>query len=94
MTGALADLPADLAKLAVWRHGLPNPTTFLVTEKEGREALEAFNDHANGVNHVALLAFDTYNDGSGRRSTTTLRMTEVAGLTLEFASIQLASAKV
>lgn len=83
-------LPIDMSKLAVWRKGLPQPTTFLVTEDVGRSVMTAFDSAVRSGTEGTVLRFDTYNDGGGRRSTTFMDCEDVVGLTLEFASIRLA----
>lgn len=80
-------IPADMAKMAIWRKGLPAPTTFVVEESEGRRVIQ---DWANGH---GVFTFKTYSDGTGRRSETTMLASEVVGLTLEYATIQLVSAE-
>ncbi len=81
-------LPIDMAKMALWRHGLPNPTVFLVKEDDGRKVMDEFSVARRSGQEGVVLSFDTYNDGNGRRSTTVLDAGSIVGVTLEFASIQ------
>lgn len=79
-------VPVDMAKMALWRKGLPNPTTFLVKEEDGRAVMRAFEEG------VPFLSFKTYYDGTGRQSQTVIQTVEVVGVTLEYATLQLTTA--
>lgn len=79
--------PHDMAKLAVWRKGLPQPTTFVVLESIGRSLIRQYEDACNG-GYIALLTFSTYPDPEVlRRSKSSFRSDDVVGVTLEYSPL-------
>lgn len=83
-------LPIDMSKMAIWRKGLPSPITFLIEEEAGREVQAKFLGAVRGGLEGFTLTFDTYYDGTGRRSTSVMDTADIVGITLEYATLQLA----
>lgn len=86
MSGQKPALPADAAQLCLWRCDMPAPTVFVVEGKSAHAVKDVF---AKGE---PVLSFQSYPDGSGRRSDTTIRADALNGVTVEYATIKLASA--
>jgi len=76
-------LPNDAAQLCLWRTGMQAPTVFVV---EAREAENVLTQYADGAD---CLEFKSYQDGSGRRSTTAVRSDALDGVTVEAASLRI-----
>jgi len=76
-------LPADAAQLCLWRTGLSAPTVFVVETKEANKVQQDFADG------VELLEFQSYPDGSGRRSRSVVKAEALDAVTSEYATIRL-----
>lgn len=85
MSGAKAPLPGDAAQLCLWRRDMPAPTVFVVEAKSAHEVRDKF---AKGEQ---VLTFQSYPDGSGRRSDTTVKADSLDAVTVEYATLKLAS---
>lgn len=80
-------VPHDMAKMAVWRKGLPQPTTFVVREAEGREVVKQYL-HAKDSGFPTGLSFSTYPDAETvRRSQSLFWSDDVVGITLEYSPL-------
>lgn len=84
--GSPQGLPVDMAQLCIWRTNQASPSVFKVELKVGQRVLSHYNEG------ISMLTFESYPDGSGRRSTTTVRSSALDGVTLDYASLQLATA--
>jgi hypothetical protein len=84
LTGA--QMPKDAAQLVLWSKGLSQPTAFLVLRTDADKAMQAF---ADGADHVEFLS---YPDGRGLRSQSVFLVSDLRGATIEYPTIQIASA--
>lgn len=91
-------MPKDAAQLVLWFKGLPQPTAFLTTRLEAEQALSDYllktdetNAHPASLKPTDVLSFKSYQDGSGMRSESVFAIADLRGVTIEYATIQLAA---
>ena len=85
MSAQKPSLPVNAAQLCLWRRDMPAPTVFVVEDKLAHEVRNKF---ANGE---PVLTFQSYQDGSGRRSDTTVKAEALDAVTVEYATLKIAS---